>query len=181
MPATAAILEELAKAPPKGVVVAVGSLKSPLRNGLAALRAAGGTVTSVHPMFGPDTELLSGRHVIFIDLGAPAANAAARALFEPTMATLVEMDLESHDRLIAYAKWSQDGANHVIVVVNLDPFAAHEARVRVPPEAVGVAAGASYWVRDLLTGARYLWEERNYVRLDPVATEPAHILLVENR
>jgi chorismate mutase/prephenate dehydrogenase len=102
MPATAQILDELAKAPPKGVVFDVGSLKSPLRKGLAALRAAGGNVTSVHPMFGPDTELLSGRHVIFIDLGAPAANAAARALFEPTMATLVEMDLESHDRLIAY-------------------------------------------------------------------------------
>jgi chorismate mutase / prephenate dehydrogenase len=102
MPATAAILEDMAKAPPKGVVFDVGSLKSPLRKGLAALRAAGGKVTSVHPMFGPDTELLSGRHVIFIDLGVPAANAAARALFEPTMATLVEMDLESHDRLIAY-------------------------------------------------------------------------------
>jgi chorismate mutase/prephenate dehydrogenase len=92
----------MAKAPPKGVVFDVGSLKSPLRAGLRALRAAGGNVCSVHPMFGPDTELLSGRHVIFVDLGAPAATAAARALFEPTMATLVEMDLESHDRLIAY-------------------------------------------------------------------------------
>jgi chorismate mutase/prephenate dehydrogenase len=102
MPATAEILLEMAKSPPKGVVFDVGSLKSPLRHALRALRAAGGNVTSVHPMFGPDTELLSGRHVIFIDLGAPAATAAARALFEPTMATLVEMDLESHDRLIAY-------------------------------------------------------------------------------
>jgi chorismate mutase/prephenate dehydrogenase len=102
MPVTAAILEELAAAPPAGVVFDVGSLKSPLRRGLQALRAAGGNVTSVHPMFGPDTELLSGRHVIFVDLGAPQATAAARALFEPTMATLVEMDLESHDRLIAY-------------------------------------------------------------------------------
>lgn len=102
MPATGAILEAMAAAPPKGVVFDVGSLKSPLRKGLQALRAAGGQVTSVHPMFGPDTELLSGRHVIFVDLGAPAATAAARALFEPTMATLVEMDLESHDRLIAY-------------------------------------------------------------------------------
>jgi len=102
MPATAEILLEMAKSPPKGVVFDVGSLKSPLRDALRALRAAGGNVTSVHPMFGPDTELLSGRHVIFIDLGAPAATAAARALFEPTMATLVEMDLESHDRLIAY-------------------------------------------------------------------------------
>ncbi len=102
MPATNAILEEMAVKPPKGVVFDVGSLKSPLRNGLFALAAAGGQVTSVHPMFGPDTELLSGRHVIFIDLGVPKATAAARALFEPTMATLIEMDLESHDRLIAY-------------------------------------------------------------------------------
>ena len=92
----------MAAAPPKGIVFDVGSLKSPLRKGLAALRAAGGQVTSVHPMFGPDTELLSGRHVIFVDVGVPEATAAARALFEPTMATLVEMDLESHDRLIAY-------------------------------------------------------------------------------
>lgn len=102
MPATAAILETMAASPPRGVVFDVGSLKSPLRRGLRALQAAGGRVTSIHPMFGPDTELLSGRHVIFVDLGSPEATAAARALFEPTMATLVEMDLESHDRLIAY-------------------------------------------------------------------------------
>ncbi|MBK7539074.1 MAG: prephenate dehydrogenase/arogenate dehydrogenase family protein [Myxococcales bacterium] len=102
MPASAKILAELAKAPPAGIIFDVGSLKSPLRGALHALRDAGGKVTSIHPMFGPDTELLSGRHVIFIDLGVPTATAAARALFEPTMATLVDMDLESHDRLIAY-------------------------------------------------------------------------------
>ncbi len=102
MPATAAILAELALAPPAGVIFDVGSLKSPLRASLHALRAAGARVTSVHPMFGPDTELLSGRHVIFVDLGDPAATRAARELFGATMATLVEMDLESHDRLIAY-------------------------------------------------------------------------------
>jgi chorismate mutase/prephenate dehydrogenase len=102
MPASNQILLELAKAPPPGVVFDVGSLKSPLRPGLRALAAAGGKVTSVHPMFGPDTELLSGRHVIFVDVGVAEANAAARALFAPTMATLVDMDLESHDRLIAY-------------------------------------------------------------------------------
>ena len=65
------ILEAMAAAPPTGVVFDVGSLKSPLRKGLRALRAAGGQVTSVHPMFGPDTELLSGRHVIFVDVGVP--------------------------------------------------------------------------------------------------------------
>lgn len=102
MTATNQILLELAKQPPAGVVFDVGSLKSPLREGLHALRDVGAKVCSIHPMFGPDTSLLSGRHVIFVDLGAPEATAAARALFEPTMATLVEMDLESHDRLIAY-------------------------------------------------------------------------------
>ena len=102
MPSTAAILLELAQAPPPGVVFDVGSLKSPLRDGLRALAAAGGRVTSVHPMFGPDTELLSGRHVIFVDVGDAGATAIARELFASTMATVVEMDLESHDRLIAY-------------------------------------------------------------------------------
>ena len=102
MPATADILTALAAAPPRGVVFDVGSLKSPLRDSLGALRAAGGRVTSIHPMFGPDTELLSGRHVILCDVGDAEATAEARALFGSTMATLVEMDLESHDRLIAY-------------------------------------------------------------------------------
>jgi chorismate mutase/prephenate dehydrogenase len=102
MPASARILDEMAAAPPRGIVFDIGSLKSPLRAALHRLRAAGARVTSVHPMFGPDTELLSGRHVIFVDLGVREATSAARALFEPTMATLVEMDLESHDRLIAY-------------------------------------------------------------------------------
>jgi prephenate dehydrogenase len=35
-------------------------------------------VTSLHPMFGPDTELLSGRHVIFIDLGNAEALSEAQ-------------------------------------------------------------------------------------------------------
>jgi chorismate mutase/prephenate dehydrogenase len=102
MPASNEILLELAKSPPRGLVFDVGSLKSPLRAGLHALRDAGARVCSVHPMFGPDTELLSGRHVIFVDLGVADATAEARSLFAPTMATLVDMDLESHDRLIAY-------------------------------------------------------------------------------
>jgi chorismate mutase/prephenate dehydrogenase len=53
-------------------------------------------------MFGPDTELLSGRHVIFIDLGVPEATDRVRELFASTMATRVDMDLDSHDRLVAY-------------------------------------------------------------------------------
>ena len=96
------ILEALAQCSPSGLIFDVGSLKSPLRHGLAALAKAGCRVTSVHPMFGPDTRLLSGRHVIFADVGHAGATAEARALFESTMAEQVEMSLEEHDRLIAF-------------------------------------------------------------------------------
>ena len=96
------VLLALAERRPTGVVFDVGSLKTPLRAGLSALQAAGVRVTSVHPMFGPDTELLSGRHVIFIDLGNASALDEARSLFASTMADLVVMGLDEHDRLIAF-------------------------------------------------------------------------------
>lgn len=99
---TDGILRELALRRPTGVIFDVGSLKSPLRAGLMALKSLGCKVTSVHPMFGPDTELLSGRHVVFVDLGSPEALAAAQELFAPTMAEQVVMSLDDHDRLIAY-------------------------------------------------------------------------------
>lgn len=99
---TDAILRDLALRRPPGVIFDVGSLKSPLRAGLVALKSHGCKVTSVHPMFGPDTELLSGRHVVFVDVGHAAALAAARELFAPTMAEQVVMSLDDHDRLIAY-------------------------------------------------------------------------------
>ena len=99
---TDAILRDLALRRPTGVIFDVGSLKSPLRAGLLALKSHGCRVTSLHPMFGPDTELLSGRHVVFVDLGHTEALASARELFAPTMAEQVVMSLDDHDRLIAY-------------------------------------------------------------------------------
>jgi chorismate mutase/prephenate dehydrogenase len=100
--ATDKILRELAMRRPKGVIFDVGSLKSPLRAGLNALRTHGCQVTSLHPMFGPDTELLSGRHVIFVEAGSAEATQAARDLFASTMVEQVVMSLDDHDRLIAY-------------------------------------------------------------------------------
>jgi chorismate mutase/prephenate dehydrogenase len=96
------ILRELAMRRPKGVIFDVGSLKSPLRAGLNALKSHGCRVTSLHPMFGPDTELLSGRHVIFVEAGSSEATQAARELFASTMVEQVVMSLDEHDRLIAY-------------------------------------------------------------------------------
>lgn len=99
---TGMILRELAEQRPRGLVFDVGSLKTPLRAGLEALANAGCRVTSLHPMFGPDTKLLSGQHLIFVDVGCSEATAAARELFAATMVERLDMGLDDHDRLIAY-------------------------------------------------------------------------------
>jgi len=96
------ILAQLAVLKPKGLIFDIGSLKSPLIDGLKELLDAGCRVTSLHPMYGPDTRLLSGRHLIFCDVGDASATAAAKELFAATMVEQLDMGLEDHDRLIAY-------------------------------------------------------------------------------
>jgi chorismate mutase/prephenate dehydrogenase len=100
--ASARILQAFGEAGRSGLVFDVASLKSPLLPALQRLARQGLRVTSIHPMFGPDTELLSGRHVLFLEVGVPAATRQAIELFEPTMARQIEMPLEDHDRLIAF-------------------------------------------------------------------------------
>ncbi len=99
---SALILSAMAERGHAGLIFDVGSLKTPLIPALRKLAASGAHVTSVHPMFGPDTALLSGKHVLFLDAGSAAATREAQALFAPTMAEQTEMQLEEHDRLIAY-------------------------------------------------------------------------------
>ena len=96
------VLLDLAHVRPGGIIFDLGSLKTPLRDGLTELIEAGCRVTSVHPMFGPDTQLLSERHVIVVNLGSDEATQYVRELFDSTMASLVEMSVDEHDRLIAY-------------------------------------------------------------------------------
>ncbi|MFU8805158.1 MAG: prephenate dehydrogenase/arogenate dehydrogenase family protein [Bradymonadaceae bacterium] len=113
------ILEELARRSPSAIVLDISSLKEPVRPGLEALVEAGVAAASLHPMFGPGADLLSGRHVVLIDLGNERALDAARALFEDTMATLVEMDLDEHDRAMAFVL----GLSHAINIVFGDTLA----------------------------------------------------------
>lgn len=102
IPLTGDILRELGAKRRRGLIFDIGSLKSPFVPDLRGLAAAGLRVTSVHPMFGPDTELLSGRHVLFLETGCPAATAEADQLFASTMASRTRLEVEEHDRLIAY-------------------------------------------------------------------------------
>jgi chorismate mutase/prephenate dehydrogenase len=61
-------------------------------------------------MFGPDEIGLSGRHILFVDVGNQAAIAEARALFAHTAADCVELSLEEHDEVMAWVL----GLSHLV-------------------------------------------------------------------
>lgn len=87
--------------PPRGLVVDIASIKSPLIGPIDALRTAGARVASIHPMFGPATVLLRDVDVIVCDTGDDSAAAAAADLFRPTTASIVQVPLAEHDRIMA--------------------------------------------------------------------------------
>ncbi|MDE2027655.1 MAG: DUF3416 domain-containing protein [Candidatus Omnitrophica bacterium] len=91
-------------------------------------------------------------------------------------------NLEFYDtfgrQMLAYGKRTEDNANMIVVVVNLDPFAVHEDTVKLPLWKFGLQEGQSYQMQDLLDGTVYSWSGiSNYVRLGPA--NPAHIFLVQ--
>jgi chorismate mutase/prephenate dehydrogenase len=98
---TAAIYETWVEEPPGGVLVDLASIKTPLVAPVAALQAAGASVASIHPMFGPSTLLLRDAEVVICDTGDTEAGALAESLFAPTTARLVHVPLEDHDRIMA--------------------------------------------------------------------------------
>ncbi|MFP7365629.1 alpha-1,4-glucan--maltose-1-phosphate maltosyltransferase [Corynebacterium callunae] len=82
-----------------------------------------------------------------------------------------------NDQIIAYSKVDALTGNTVLVVVNLDPRSAREATVHLDMAALGLDKGAQFEVRDAITGARYLWGESNFVRLEPLR-DVAHIFVL---
>jgi len=82
------------------------------------------------------------------------------------------------DNVLFYGKRSADGRNLVWVVVNLDPFEAHDARLRLPLERFGLAAEDRLQAHELITDQRQIWRgPTQTIRLDPVR-EPAAIFRV---
>ncbi|WP_297603927.1 alpha-1,4-glucan--maltose-1-phosphate maltosyltransferase [Microcella sp.] len=66
----------------------------------------------------------------------------------------------------------------IIVVANVDPHSARATTVHLDLEALGLPAGSTFDVVDLVTGERFRWGADNYVRLDAFV-EPVHILRIE--
>lgn len=82
------------------------------------------------------------------------------------------------DNVLFFSKITWDRRNMVFVAVNLDPFDTHEAVLHFPLELMGVPAGETFDVEDLLTGSRHLWRGAPHrVSLDP-RVNPAMIFRV---
>ncbi|HEX4578594.1 MAG TPA: maltotransferase domain-containing protein [Candidatus Dormibacteraeota bacterium] len=80
------------------------------------------------------------------------------------------------DRMLCVSRMSDDGADVLLVIVNLDPHQAHEATTWLDLAALGIPASAPFAAHDELTDTTYWWRgAANYVRLDP-AVQPAHII-----
>jgi starch synthase (maltosyl-transferring) len=78
--------------------------------------------------------------------------------------------------LICYSKASDDFANVIFVVVNLDCVHAQAGRVRLDLASLGLDATQAFQVHDLLGDGKYLWQgSKNYVEFVPESL-PAHIL-----
>jgi starch synthase (maltosyl-transferring) len=87
-----------------------------------------------------------------------------------------------HPDILAYAKISDDRANAVIIVVNLDPHAAHEGNVQLPLAELGLTADRAFSLEEAFsrTVVNCRGADQRF-RLDP-ETNPALIFrLLPNR
>ena len=75
-----------------------------------------------------------------------------------------------NDQLIAFSKRSLDGADLVLVIVNLDPRRAQHGSVELPLAELGLDESLPFEVSDELNGDRYLWQGPH----NPVELRPGH-------
>jgi starch synthase (maltosyl-transferring) len=86
-----------------------------------------------------------------------------------------------NDQLICYSKHSADGANVILVVVNLDPNHAQSGFIDVPLEEWGLDAQNPFLAHELLADSRYEWQgARVFVTLAPSEC-PACVYRIEAR
>ena len=86
-----------------------------------------------------------------------------------------------NDHIICYSKWSEDGSDVIVVVVNLDSHHTQSGMVELPLHDLGLNEQHPFAVHDLLTGGRYMWQGwRNFVKLNP-AEGGSHIFHIERQ
>jgi starch synthase (maltosyl-transferring) len=86
-----------------------------------------------------------------------------------------------NDQMICYSKYTEELANIILVVVNLNPHHTLGGWLTLPLEEWGLDPHQPYQVHDLLSETRFLWHgPRNYVELNPQVV-PAYIFRIRRR
>ncbi len=87
----------------------------------------------------------------------------------------------TNDLLLCYSKTTDDLADALLIVVNVDPHHVQTGWIELPLAELGLESDQPFQVHDLLGGARYLWNgSRNYVELNPHLIS-AHIFQIRRR
>ncbi|MDP9037341.1 MAG: DUF3416 domain-containing protein [Myxococcota bacterium] len=85
------------------------------------------------------------------------------------------------DQLLVFSKQSADGANVVLVVINLDAHHTHAAFIDLDMAALGLPPDETFQVHDMLVDARYQWHgHRAYVEIDP-SVLPGSVFVVRRK
>jgi starch synthase (maltosyl-transferring) len=72
------------------------------------------------------------------------------------------------DNIIFYSKATPDGSNMVLVAVNVDPFATHDAVLELPLHEMGVNPEQFFRMEECFSGETVTWRgAHHHVRLDP--------------
>lgn len=81
--------------------------------------------------------------------------------------------------LMAYFKQTEDKANAILIVVNLDPHNKQSGWIKAPLELLGIHEGEIMELHDLMDGSHYHWNRSwNYAELDP-RLMPCHIFQIK--
>jgi chorismate mutase/prephenate dehydrogenase len=84
------------------LIVEISSIKQPVKKTIQSLTRGGAKIMSIHPMFGPGADNLTGKSVI-VSLEPRNCTAAKRLLsaFVKRGARIIRSSLDDHDRLVA--------------------------------------------------------------------------------
>ncbi|MDI6887379.1 MAG: prephenate dehydrogenase [Candidatus Thermoplasmatota archaeon] len=99
---TRAILENIIKEDVNSLIFDLCSVKSPIKNQLLKGAREGKKIVSIHPMFGPEVENLKSKNILVCDCGNAQAVKEIKGLFKGSGARILELDLEQHDKFMAY-------------------------------------------------------------------------------
>ena len=100
----------------KGLIFDIASIKGHLVESIQKARQKNALITSIHPMFGPNVRTLSDKVIGFCDCGSTEALNRAKAFFKDTAVQEVDLNLDTHDKVISYVL----GLSHISNIIFME-------------------------------------------------------------